>query len=101
MKRITIDAVFAAVVAPDLGCRLPRTRYRCRVRLCFSTATGTMIEEVGYFGRARDAFQWYPWTIDAVRLLNRAGFLVCVVTNQGGIGLGLFSEAFVRRRASR
>ncbi len=60
----------------------------------FLDRDGTMIEEVGYLSRW-DAFQWYPWTIDAVRLLNRAGFLVCVVTNQGGIGLGLFSEAFV------
>ena len=38
-----------------------------------------------------------PWTIDAIRLLNRAGFLVCVTTNQGGIGLGFFTEAFVLR----
>ena len=40
--------------------------------------------------------RWYPWTIDAIRLLNRAGFLVFVVTNQGGIGLGFYTEDFVR-----
>jgi histidinol-phosphate phosphatase family protein len=33
--------------------------------------------------------------VDAIRLLNRAGFLVFVVTNQGGVGLGLFDEDFV------
>ena len=56
---------------------------------------GTMIRDVGYLDR-RDNLQWYPWTLDAVRLLNRAGFVVCVTTNQGGIGLGLYSETFVQ-----
>jgi D-glycero-D-manno-heptose 1,7-bisphosphate phosphatase len=60
----------------------------------FLDRDGTMIAEVGYLDRKEDV-RWFPWTIDAIRLLNRAGFLVCVVTNQGGIGLGLFDEAFV------
>ena len=54
-----------------------------------------MIHDAGYLSRLED-LEWYPWTIDAVRLLNRAGFLVCVTSNQGGIGLGLFPETFVR-----
>ncbi len=53
-----------------------------------------MIHEVGYLSRREDV-RWFPWTVDAIRLLNRAGYLVCVVTNQGGIGLGFFDEAFV------
>ena len=53
-----------------------------------------MIHESGYLSRL-DELRWFPWTIDAVRLLNRAGFLVIVVTNQGGVGLGLFEEPFV------
>lgn len=61
----------------------------------FLDRDGTMIEEVGYLDRA-EAVRWFPWTVDAVRLLNRAGYLVFVVTNQGGIGLGLFDEPFVR-----
>jgi histidinol-phosphate phosphatase family protein len=56
---------------------------------------GTMIRDVGYLDRP-ESLEWYPWTLDAVRLLNRAGFVVCVTTNQGGIGLGLYSDAFVR-----
>lgn len=54
-----------------------------------------MIEEVGYLSRLEDV-RWFPGTLDAIRLLNRAGFKVCVITNQGGIGLGLFDDAFVR-----
>jgi len=60
----------------------------------FIDRDGTMIHDVGYLGRHED-IQWFPWTIDAIRLLNRAGYLVCVVTNQGGIALGLFDEPFV------
>lgn len=61
----------------------------------FIDRDGTMIEDVGYMSRA-DQLKWYPWTIDAIRLLNRAGYLVLVVTNQGGIGLGHTTEPFVR-----
>lgn len=60
----------------------------------FLDRDGTMIHDVGYLGRRED-IRWFPWTMDAIRLLNRAGYLVCVVTNQGGIALGLFDESFV------
>ncbi len=62
----------------------------------FIDRDGTMIEEAGYLDREEDV-RWFPWTVDAIRLLNRAGYLVCVITNQGGIGLGHFDEAFVRQ----
>lgn len=61
----------------------------------FLDRDGTMIHDVGYLSRREDV-HWFPYTIDAIRLLNRAGFLVIVVTNQGGIGLGFYSEQFVR-----
>ena len=60
----------------------------------FLDRDGTMIHDVGYLSR-HEEIQWFPWTMDAIRLLNRAGYLVCVVTNQGGIALGLFDGAFV------
>jgi D-glycero-D-manno-heptose 1,7-bisphosphate phosphatase len=60
----------------------------------FLDRDGTMINNAGYLRRLAD-LHWYPWAIGAVRLLNRAGFLVCVTTNQGGVGLGLMDDAFV------
>lgn len=60
----------------------------------FLDRDGTMLHDPGYLSRL-DELRWFPWTMDAVRLLNRAGFLVFVITNQGGIALGLFDEAFV------
>jgi D-glycero-D-manno-heptose 1,7-bisphosphate phosphatase len=62
----------------------------------FLDRDGTLIHDVGYLSRVEDA-QWFPWSIDAIRLLNRAGFLVCVTTNQGGIGLGFYGPDLVHR----
>ena len=61
----------------------------------FLDRDGTMIHDEDYLAR-REQLAWYPWTIDAIRLLNRAGYLVFVVTNQGGIGLARTTESFVR-----
>ncbi len=62
----------------------------------FLDRDGTMIHDVGYLNRVED-LRWYPSTIDAVRLLNRAGFVVCVTTNQAGIGLGHLNEEILAR----
>ena len=62
----------------------------------FLDRDGTMIHDVGYLNRVEDLC-WYASTIDAVRLLNRAGFLVFVTTNQAGIGLGLLDESILER----
>lgn len=58
----------------------------------FLDRDGTMIHDVGYLSRV-DQVRWFPDTVDAIRLLNRAGFLVCVTTNQSGIGRGHYTEA--------
>jgi D-glycero-D-manno-heptose 1,7-bisphosphate phosphatase len=60
----------------------------------FLDRDGTMIEDAGYLD-ALDRIAFYPWTIDAIRMLNQAALPVVVVTNQSGIAQGLFDEAFV------
>lgn len=60
----------------------------------FLDRDGTLIEEVGYLDRL-DRLSFFPWSIDAVRLLNRAGYLVVVVTNQAGVARGFFEESFL------
>jgi len=62
----------------------------------FLDRDGTMIEDVGYLSRPSDV-RWFPWTADAIRLLNRAGFLVVVTTNQSGIARGYYTEDDLRR----
>lgn len=62
----------------------------------FLDRDGTLIEERGYLDRL-DLLQLFPWTIDAIRLLNRAGYAAVVVTNQSAIGRGIIEEAFLRQ----
>ena len=62
----------------------------------FLDRDGTMNEDVGYLDRL-ERLVLYPACIDAVRLLNRAGFLVAVVTNQAGRRAGVATaEDFVK-----
>jgi D-glycero-D-manno-heptose 1,7-bisphosphate phosphatase len=60
----------------------------------FLDRDGTLIEEAGYLERL-ERLVFFPYSADAVRLLNRAGFAVVIVTNQAGIARGLVREEFV------
>jgi D-glycero-D-manno-heptose 1,7-bisphosphate phosphatase len=60
----------------------------------FLDRDGTLIEEVGYLDDL-ERLVLFPWTIDALRLLRRAGYLLFVITNQAGIARGYFDETFV------
>jgi D-glycero-D-manno-heptose 1,7-bisphosphate phosphatase len=60
----------------------------------FLDRDGTMIEDVGYLNNL-DRIAYFPWTVDAIRALNRAGLPVVVVTNQSGIARGFLTEALV------
>lgn len=57
----------------------------------FLDRDGTLIDEVGYLDRP-DRIALYPWSIDAIRTLNRAGIRVIMVSNQSGIARGFFTE---------
>jgi D-glycero-D-manno-heptose 1,7-bisphosphate phosphatase len=63
-------------------------------RAVFLDRDGTMIEESGYLNRL-ERLVFFPFTVDAIRVLNRAGFAVVVVTNQAGIARGIVPESFV------
>ena len=60
----------------------------------FLDRDGTIIEESGYLDRL-ERLVFFPFSVDAVRVLNRAGFAVVVVTNQAGIARGIVRESFV------
>lgn len=62
----------------------------------FLDRDGTLIEEIGYLNDL-SRLKLFPYSIDAVRLLNRAGFRIVVVTNQAGIARGIVSESFVNQ----
>ncbi len=57
----------------------------------FIDRDGTLIEEVNFLSRVED-LRLYEFSASAVRSLKEAGYLVIVVTNQSGIGRGLYTE---------
>ena len=65
----------------------------------FLDRDGTVIEEIGYLDRV-DRLSLYPWSIDAIRALNRAGFRVVLVTNQSGDRPRILHRSDCRRGAS-
>ncbi len=62
----------------------------------FLDRDGTLNLDVGYL-HTLEGLQLFPFTIDALRLLKRAGFVLVVITNQAGIALGYIEEGFVER----
>ena len=60
----------------------------------FLDRDGTIIEEVGYLDRP-ERVELYPYSIEAIRALNRAGLKLVMVTNQSGVARGFFSEEVV------
>ena len=66
----------------------------------FVDRDGTLNELVGYLNDL-DAFELYPWSHEAIRLINGSGFLAVVVTNQSGVARGIYSEELVRTVHSR
>ena len=62
----------------------------------FLDRDGTVLEEAGYLDRL-ERLVFFPFAIDAIRLLNRGGFAVVIITNQSGVGRGMYEEEFVVR----
>lgn len=60
-------------------------------RAVFLDRDGTINREKEYLYRI-DEFEFIPGSPEAVRLLNQAGFLVVVVSNQSGVGRGYYTE---------
>ena len=58
----------------------------------FLDRDGTLIEEVDFLSRVED-LRLFSFTYDSLRKLKNAGYLAIVVTNQSGIGRGLYTEA--------
>jgi D-glycero-D-manno-heptose 1,7-bisphosphate phosphatase len=61
----------------------------------FLDRDGTLSHEVGYVNHP-SRFRLYPWSVDAVRAINDAGWLAVLVTNQAGVARGYFPEVVVK-----
>ena len=61
-------------------------------RAVFLDRDGTICEEVGYIDSI-DQMKLIPRSGEAVRLLNKSGFKVVVITSQAGVARGFFPES--------
>jgi D-glycero-D-manno-heptose 1,7-bisphosphate phosphatase len=62
-------------------------------RAVFLDRDGTINSDEGhYYVYRRGDFRFNPGVVEGIRRLNEAGFLVFVVTNQGGVAKGLYTE---------
>lgn len=62
----------------------------------FLDRDGTLNVEKNYLYRIED-FEWIPGAIEALKLMQDAGYLLVVVTNQSGIGRGYYTEEDYRK----
>jgi histidinol-phosphate phosphatase family protein len=65
-------------------------------RAVFLDRDGTIARDVHYCRRPED-FEILPTVPDAIKVLNKSGFNVVVITNQSGIARGYFTEQMLAR----
>ncbi|MCA1816894.1 MAG: HAD family hydrolase [Acidobacteria bacterium] len=65
-----------------------------RRRAFFIDRDGTISEEVGYVNHP-SRYRVFPFAAEAVKLINRAGWLAVLVTNQAGVARGYFKEDLI------
>lgn len=68
-----------------------RPKSECRRPAAFLDRDGVLNVDAGYVG-SPERWEWISGAREAVRMLNDAGLAVVIITNQSGIGRGLFSE---------
>jgi D-glycero-D-manno-heptose 1,7-bisphosphate phosphatase len=60
----------------------------------FIDRDGTINKDAGYINSLKN-FEMYPFAPQAIKLLKDNGYLVVIITNQAGIGRGIFTEDFL------
>lgn len=60
-------------------------------RAVFMDRDGTISEEIGYVNHP-SRYRVFPYSAEAVKLLNDSGWLAVLVTNQAGVARGYFTE---------
>jgi len=65
-------------------------------RPIFLDRDGVINVDLDPYVTSADDFRLFPWTVDALETLDRAGYDIYVVSNQQGVALGLYTEETLR-----
>ena len=74
--------------------RLSRVSMQMKRPAVFIDRDGTISEEVGYVNHP-SRFRVFPYSAEAIRILNDNGWLAILITNQAGVARGYFSEDLI------
>ena len=74
--------------------RLSRVSMEMKRPAVFIDRDGTISEEVGYINHP-SRFRVFPYSAEAIRILNDNGWLAIVITNQAGVARGYFPEEMI------
>ena len=74
--------------------RLGRVSMQMKRPAVFIDRDGTISEEVGYVNHP-SRFRLFPYSTEAIRVLNNNDWLAILVTNQAGVARGYFSEDLI------
>jgi D,D-heptose 1,7-bisphosphate phosphatase len=90
---MAFDRPFLQLCDADAAATARRIAHRPVV---FFDRDGCLNHDAGYTHKVED-LRWIDGAKEAIRLVNDAGWLAIVATNQGGIGKGLYDEAAMLR----
>jgi heptosyltransferase-2 len=93
MTRVTVDEVYQAAVVQMVSGRTAVSetpRLPLHGVIVFLDRDGTTNRDTGYI-KTLEELQLFPGAVEAVARLKRAGATVVMITNQSGVGRGLFS----------
>ena len=74
--------------------RLGRVKMTMKRTAVFIDRDGTISEEVGYVNHP-SRFRLFPYSSEAIRILNNNDWLAILITNQAGVARGYFSEEMI------
>ncbi len=74
--------------------RLSRVSIQMKRPAVFIDRDGTISEEVGYVNHP-SRFRVFPYSAEAIRMLNDNGWLAILITNQAGVARGYFPEEMI------
>ncbi|MFH1887728.1 MAG: D-glycero-beta-D-manno-heptose 1,7-bisphosphate 7-phosphatase [Pseudomonadota bacterium] len=71
------------------------------MKVAFLDRDGVINRDSEDYIKSWEEFSFLPGAVEGMAVLNRAGYEVILITNQSGIGRGLFTEATLRNMHTR